>query len=39
MIENDVLQSIAQNPVTAIVGTRQCGKTTLAKHIAGKSFL
>jgi predicted AAA+ superfamily ATPase len=34
-IENEVLKSIANNPVTAIIGPRQCGKSTLAKHIAG----
>lgn len=36
MIENDILQSIVNNPVTAILGPRQCGKSTLAKHIAAK---
>jgi uncharacterized protein len=41
-IESEILQSIANNPVTAILGPRQCGKSTLAKHIAektGKEFL
>lgn len=41
-IEANVLSSIAGNPVTAIVGPRQCGKSTLAKHIAeltGKEYL
>ena len=33
-IEPDVMQSIANNPVTAILGPRQCGKSTLARHIA-----
>ncbi|HNQ83558.1 MAG TPA: ATP-binding protein [Bacteroidales bacterium] len=33
-IEKEVLKSIANNPVTAITGPRQCGKSTLAKHIA-----
>jgi predicted AAA+ superfamily ATPase len=33
-IEQDILQSLSNNPVTAIVGPRQCGKSTLAKHIA-----
>jgi uncharacterized protein len=33
-IERDVFKSIANNPVTAIIGPRQCGKSTLAKHIA-----
>lgn len=36
MIENDILHSIANNPVTAILGPRQCGKSTLAKYIAAK---
>jgi uncharacterized protein len=34
-IEKEVFRSITNNPVTAIVGPRQCGKSTLAKHIAG----
>jgi hypothetical protein len=33
-IEVEILQSIASNPVTAILGPRQCGKSTLAKHLA-----
>ena len=36
-IEQDILQSIAYNPITAILGPRQCGKSTLAKHIAEKN--
>jgi len=36
-IENEILQSIANNPVSAIVGPRQCGKSTLARHIAEKT--
>ena len=36
-IENEILESIAYNPVTAIVGPRQCGKSTLARHIAEKT--
>ena len=36
-IENEILQSIANNPVTAIIGPRQCGKSTLARHIAEKT--
>ena len=35
--EKDILQSIENNPVTAILGPRQCGKSTLAKHIAEQS--
>jgi len=34
-IEKEVFKSIANNPVTAIIGPRQCGKSTLAMHIAG----
>ena len=33
-IENEIIQSITNNPVTAILGPRQCGKSTLARHIA-----
>jgi uncharacterized protein len=36
-IEKEILQSLANNPITAIVGPRQCGKSTLAKHIAEKT--
>jgi len=32
-IEPDVLESLENNPVTAILGPRQCGKSTLAKYI------
>ena len=35
-IEDDIQHSLANNPVTAIVGPRQCGKSTLAKQIAEK---
>jgi len=35
--EPEILQSIANNPVTAILGPRQCGKSTLARHIANNS--
>jgi len=34
-IEKDVEQSLANNPVTAIIGPRQCGKSTLARRITG----
>jgi hypothetical protein len=37
LLENEVLESISSNPVTAILGPRQCGKSTLAKKIL-KSF-
>jgi len=33
-IENDVIESINNFPVTAIIGPRQCGKSTLIKHTA-----
>lgn len=33
---HQVSRSIARNPVTALLGPRQCGKTTLAKIIAAK---
>lgn len=32
-LEKEVLRGIENNPVTAIIGPRQCGKSTLAKHI------
>lgn len=32
-IQAEVLQSITNFPITAIIGPRQCGKSTLAKHI------
>lgn len=32
-IEQQVLVSLKNNPVTAIIGPRQCGKSTLVKHI------
>jgi len=31
--ENDVCESLREFPAVAILGPRQCGKTTLAKHI------
>jgi uncharacterized protein len=31
-----VLQSLEENPVTAILGPRQCGKTTLAHQVVNK---
>lgn len=33
LLENEVLESIGSNPVTAILGPRQCGKSTLAKKL------
>jgi len=32
-LENDVCESLEEFPAAAILGPRQCGKTTLAKHI------
>lgn len=32
-IEKEIISGINNNPVTAILGPRQCGKSTLAKHI------
>jgi len=32
-LEDEVLQSLNYNPVTAIIGPRQCGKSTLVKHL------
>lgn len=32
-LEKDILDSLSQNPATAILGPRQCGKSTLAKKI------
>jgi len=31
--EKEVLLSLGQNPVTALIGPRQCGKSTLAKRL------
>lgn len=41
-IEKEVFNSIANNPVTAIIGPRQCGKSTLARYVAehaGKEYI
>ncbi len=32
-LEKAIISGIKNNPVTAIIGPRQCGKSTLAKHI------
>jgi hypothetical protein len=32
-IEENVLKALANNPVVALIGPRQCGKSTLVKHI------
>jgi hypothetical protein len=31
-----VTEALRQNPITALIGVRQCGKTTLAWHLAGQ---
>lgn len=31
--EGEIAQSLSYNPVTAIIGPRQCGKSTLVKHL------
>jgi hypothetical protein len=33
LLEEDIRRSIATNPVTAIIGPRQCGKSTLAANL------
>lgn len=37
LVEESVLKSIANFPVTAITGPRQCGKSTLVKHLLEKN--
>lgn len=32
-IEQDIVRKLANNPVVALLGPRQCGKSTLAKHM------
>ncbi len=32
-LESEVIRGLENNPVTAIIGPRQCGKSTLARHI------
>ncbi len=34
--KNEVLTGLGEFPVTAILGPRQCGKTTLAREVAGE---
>ena len=36
VLENKVLDSLENNPVTAITGPRQCGKSTLARAVLKK---
>ena len=38
LLENTILESLETNPVTAILGPRQCGKSTLAKHLISTSI-
>lgn len=33
LLSADLARSIAQNPVTAVIGPRQCGKSTLVRHV------
>lgn len=35
-LEEEILASIDQYPITAILGPRQCGKTTISRQIAKK---
>ena len=37
ILEEQVKTGLKHNPVTAIIGPRQCGKSTLAKHIIDQS--
>jgi predicted AAA+ superfamily ATPase len=37
MLESAVRKGLENNPVVAILGPRQCGKSTLAKHIAAQT--
>lgn len=36
LLENEVLRGMENNPVTAILGPRQCGKSTLARHLSSQ---
>jgi len=37
VLEKSILEALKHNPVVALLGPRQCGKTTLARIIAGKT--
>lgn len=37
VLEKNILVALKHNPVVALLGPRQCGKTTLARIIAGKT--
>ena len=34
-LEKEIIKSLKNNPVTAIIGPRQCGKSSLAKYLLG----
>ena len=36
LLESEIILSLDNTPVTAIIGPRQCGKFTLARHITGE---
>jgi len=36
-IESSVVKALQNNPVVAIIGPRQCGKTTLVKHLLNQT--
>ncbi len=36
-IEDGVLKALKNNPVVALIGPRQCGKSTLAKQILSRN--
>lgn len=36
ILEKSVVTSISDNPITAVLGPRQCGKSTMAKRIASQ---
>lgn len=35
-LEYKIQDSLQNNPVTAIIGPRQCGKSTMVKHLLEK---
>ena len=32
-LESSIIKSLKNNPVVALIGPRQCGKSTLVKHL------
>jgi len=38
-LQNLIRQRLEDYPATALVGPRQCGKTTLTNHVLGVPFL